>query len=55
MVFVVTDLSDPTIYATNNETEYPIGTFWWDFYGDPCYEDYHNQLELNINACSGKS
>lgn len=48
-------LTDPDVYATTNTTEYPLGTFMWDFYGDKCNGIFteHSQVAINFNACNG--
>ncbi|TRY70496.1 hypothetical protein TCAL_02367 [Tigriopus californicus] len=48
-------LTDPSVYATTNTTEYPLGTFLWDFHGDKCNGIFteHSKVSINFNACNG--
>ena len=51
-------LSDPNVFATVNSTEYPYGTFNWEFFGDRCNgaspggENKSEIVTINFNACS---
>ena len=45
--------SDPNVYAVTESQggEYPLGTFDWIVYNDPCYETNETTVTLNFNAC----
>ena len=50
--------SDDSIYATLNVTEYPLGSYVWQFHGEPCLEEAEVgsvgavEVVLNINTCN---
>jgi hypothetical protein len=42
-------LDSRRVYATSNASDYPIGTFEWDFYNDDCNDDGAGQEASSQN------
>lgn len=47
----MTSYLDPTVHATVNQSEYPLGVHVWDFFGESCYENYQEEVVINLHAC----
>ena len=51
-VWQLTSYENADLKATSIVYDYPLGTFEWIIYNDPCYDENMINVTLNINACS---
>ena len=45
-------ISNSSIYALTNSTDYPFGVMKWIIYNDPCYDEPTHTTMLSISTCS---
>ena len=45
-------LADPSVYATTNSSDYPLGHNFWDVYNDSCSVEEHSRIPLMLHVCS---
>ncbi len=43
---------DKTMYALNPEWEFPLGTYLWTVYNEPCYGNKPTTVPLSLNSCN---
>ncbi len=43
---------DKSVYALNTDWEFPLGTFNWTVYNEPCYDNQPTVVQLSLNACN---